>query len=112
MPTVVGGAQTALREEELTPIFDAAIRRWIETGMLGAAGLERLDDVRFEIADLPDLTLGLAIDDTIWIDTTAAGHGWFIDDTPFDDSEFRAQTADGALRATPESEASGAMVIC
>ena len=45
----------------------------------------------------------------MWIDPTAAGHGWFVDATPDDDVEFRAHGAEGALSATPSSAASGAM---
>jgi hypothetical protein len=103
------GAQAPVSEEQLRPILDAAARRWLEAGMLSADDLERIDDVRLEITDLSDRTLGQASADTIWIDATAAGHGWFIDTTPIDDSEFRARAADGVLRATPDSDAFGGM---
>jgi hypothetical protein len=33
-------------------------------------------------------TLGLAAGNTIWLDDNAAGWGWFVDPTPWDDSEF------------------------
>ena len=33
-------------------------------------------------------TLGLATDHTIWLDDNAAGWGWFLDRTPWEDSEF------------------------
>src|SRR6266508_3715799 len=32
--------------------------------------------------------------DTVWLDSNAAGHGWFVDPTPWEDSEF-AQPAGG-----------------
>ncbi len=32
--------------------------------------------------------MGLAGNDTIWLDVDAAGHGWWIDSTPLDDDEF------------------------
>jgi hypothetical protein len=47
--------------------------------------LPRLD---VRIADLPGLTLGMAAGNTIWLDHNAAGWGWFVDPTPWDDSEF------------------------
>ena len=43
-------------------------------------------DIR--IANLGGNTLGLASGDTIWLDANAAGWGWFVDPTPWDDSEF------------------------
>jgi hypothetical protein len=48
-------------------------------------------------------------EDTVWLDATAAGHGWFIDETPEDDSEFRAHGPDGVFQAKPNSEAAGAI---
>jgi hypothetical protein len=46
--------------------------------------------VHLVIADLPDDLLGLASSstNTIWLDTDAAGYGWFVDATPEDDDEF------------------------
>ena len=32
--------------------------------------------------------LGLASGGTVTIDADAAGYGWFVDETPFDDEEF------------------------
>jgi DNA/RNA endonuclease G (NUC1) len=44
---------------------------------------------------------------TILIDYNANGVGWFIDRTPFENSEFGLENAEWALQATPESEAYG-----
>ena len=44
--------------------------------------------IDFRIADLPDTALGVTTTGVIYIDVDAAGHGWFIDPTPGDDSEF------------------------
>src|SRR5207249_11256851 len=52
----------------------------IETSRLGA--------ITATIADLPDFELGFASGDAIWIDSNAAGCGWFVDPTPHNDSEF------------------------
>ena len=52
------------------------------------------------IADLPGLLLGQASRNTITLDIDAAGYGWFIDTTPWEDSEFDPQYAanhDGEL---------------
>jgi len=57
--------------------------------------------VPFSIANLPGATLGLATSRAITLDATAAGHGWYIDATPLDDSEFlsgsRLSTLDSRL---------------
>jgi hypothetical protein len=51
-----------------------------DTSGLGAV------DVR--IANLGGATLGLASGHTIWLDDNAAGWGWFVDPTPWEDAAF------------------------
>jgi hypothetical protein len=94
---------------ELEPIIDAAINRWTESSLFDEALLNRLDGVTFLIADLEGDALALAVDDTVIIDVDAAGHGWFIDDTPYRDSEFIPQGNDEELAANEASEAYGDM---
>ncbi len=65
--------------------------------------------VTFEIADLEGLTLGWTGGDTVLIDVDAAGHGWFVDPTAYDDTEFRGQNAEGELVAGSGSPAYGDM---
>ena len=75
-------------------------------------------DIVFQITDLPigqlaEVTItdfddsGVPNAGTILIDHNANGVGWFIDETPLDNSEFTAQDTDSYLLATAESEASG-----
>jgi len=86
----IGDSGTApLTKQEIRPLFDEAVKRW------GAAlgdmeAVERLSQVRVEVMDLPGTLLGLASSTIIYIDTNAAGHGWFVDETPWEDSEFAA----------------------
>jgi hypothetical protein len=47
-----------------------------------------LDDISFQVVDLPGDLLGVASTEQIRIDVDAAGLGWFVDATPWDDSEF------------------------
>jgi hypothetical protein len=72
-----------LTDDLLKPIVDEALRRW--SALTGDA---RLSSVEVRIADLPGNGLALHESQIIWIDPTAAGHGWFIDHTPEDDVEF------------------------
>jgi Ca2+-binding RTX toxin-like protein len=76
------GAESALGEAELAPIVDEAIRRWRETGTLDDEQLAALQGVSFELADLSGTMLGVVTGETVILDTTAAGYGWFVDATP------------------------------
>jgi hypothetical protein len=49
-----------------------------------------LSDVEVTVADLPGLVLARSNGNQIEIDANAAGHGWFVDPTAGDDSEFDA----------------------
>jgi probable HAF family extracellular repeat protein len=96
-PSPHGGALTAaalpstavtqtLRNDQVAPLLTEALARWqaadVDTSVLGT--------IQIQIANLGGCTLGLAdeMHHTIWLDDNAAGRGWFIDKTPWDDSEF------------------------
>jgi hypothetical protein len=100
---------TTLTYAELDPIINAAIDRWTESSLFDEAMLTLLDGLTFVIADLTGDNLGLTVGDTVIIDTDAAGHGWFIDDTPYQDSEFMPQNSDEVLTANESSDAYGDM---
>jgi Ca2+-binding RTX toxin-like protein len=93
------GVPAALSEAELQPILEAAVRRF------GAEAVMDGFDVR--VADLPGLTLGQTLDNAILIDIDAAGHSWFVDPSPDEDSEFRKRVDDDARQATNGSAAEG-----
>ena len=88
----------ALTATELDGIVSAAANIWAATG-LKPAEVNRLRNLKFEITDLRGARLGFANMDTIKIDVNAAGYGWFVDDTPYDDDEFLrfAGPADGRM---------------
>jgi hypothetical protein len=69
---------------QLTALVAEAFARWqaagVDTSLLG--------NIDIRIADLGGTTLGLASGHTIWLDDNAAGWGWFVDPTPWEDSEF------------------------
>lgn len=73
-----------LATAQIQPLVLEAISRWTTAGVDVSAVLNL--DVR--IANLGGSTLGLASGNTIWLDDDAAGWGWFVDPTPWDDSEF------------------------
>ncbi len=97
-----------LTPAELAPIIDAAMARWESAGA-SAAQMAALAAITFSVADLSGDAIGQHSAGHIVIDTDAAGHGWFIDSTPSDNSEFaNAENADGTdLSADPASAAAG-----
>jgi hypothetical protein len=87
--------EAALSPQQLSTILAAAQQRWAEAGA-PAAALAGLDLSGAIVADLDGLSLArLHEDGTILVDATAAGHGWFVDPTPFEDSEFAEPKAIG-----------------
>jgi hypothetical protein len=77
--------------------------------VLTAAQIAALDSLTFVIEDLDGKTLGEARDGVIVIDLDAAGFGWFVDATPYDDSEFGITVDADTLKSTGTSDAFGAM---
>ncbi|HYT94064.1 MAG TPA: SdrD B-like domain-containing protein, partial [Gemmataceae bacterium] len=91
---------------QLQPLLDEAIRRWVAATGDAQVGV-RLQQAQVHITALSDAVLGLEGDNNIWIDLDAAGHGWFLDPTPGDDSEF-ANAVDGSeWHAGSDSAAAG-----
>jgi hypothetical protein len=78
---------------DLRSLRDAAIADWAASGR-DARGLRRAS---IQFADLAGDLLGLTDGRRIWLDTDAAGRGWFVDATPRDDVEF-ASSARGPSR--------------
>ena len=87
----------------------AAEQRWQASGLLDDRMLAALGTIQFEVADLPGLMLGQTVADTILIDPTAAGFGWFIDTTPLRDEEFTVRSVDEMRLALDASPATGRM---
>ena len=69
---------------QIQPLLAEAIHRW------QAAGVDTsgLGNIQVRVTNLGELTLGMAAGHTIALDDNAAGWGWFVDQTPSDDSEF------------------------
>jgi hypothetical protein len=108
-PQVTMDSGSFLTCDALVPIVDEAIERLTDALGINDALAASLCGVSFQIVAFNDLTLGRVVGDTILIDTDAAGYGWFVDSTPYDDTEFRRQNADDVLLATPSSPAYGYM---
>jgi hypothetical protein len=88
---------SSLTDEQLAPIVDDAIAR-IESRQ----DHPELVNVTVAIVDLPGTVLGRAIgENLVQIDVNAAGRGWFVDDTPWDDREFAVGPSSHDLMALP-----------
>jgi len=99
------GPAAVLTEEKLDPIV-AEVAHRLETSA-GSEAVALLENVSFEIVDLPGNLLGQSLDARVWIDVDAAGFGWFIDATPWDSVEFSVSTDIDELMATLDSPARG-----
>lgn len=91
------GESADLNRAVLEAMADAAAERWRATG-LTAEQDAALDAIDYRIANLSGDTLGMVENSEVTLDFNGAGHGWFIDSTPEDDTEFNS--AGGTLRAS------------
>jgi Calx-beta domain/FG-GAP-like repeat/Bacterial Ig domain/TLD len=87
----------------------ATIKKWAELLGDGNARLDALGEVGIVIADLDGVALGFTVGNTIMIDIDAAGHGWFVDASPWESSEFLARIDENTYDALKPSEAFGRM---
>jgi len=97
-----------LRADQLMTVVDAVLDDWLTQDYIGIDQYEQLKLTRFFLTDLPDDLLGLAKKDAVYVDTTAAGNGWFVDGTPLGKEEF-VNSSDGTLYARANADAIGQM---
>lgn len=102
---VDGGSRTQLTNAQLAPIVQEAKARWTGTGLTSSQHA-LLTSLTWQIADLNGAMLGVTAGTTINVDTTAAGHGWFLYVTPKDNAEFRFVKGLAAWIADAQSQAS------
>jgi hypothetical protein len=98
-----------LTQAELDSVVAAAIAQWAAAGA-SASQLAALHATTFSVADLSGTTIGEESSPAhITIDVNADGHGWYVDPTPTNNSEFtHAQNAAGTdLLTDPTSAAAG-----
>jgi hypothetical protein len=97
------GESANLTQEQLQPVVSQAIAN------LGAAGfnVSGLRQVDFRLASLPGSLLGLTYQNTIWIDQSAQGYGWYVDVSPSSNGSFTQVTGANEVQAVPGSPAYG-----
>ena len=97
--TEIGAGADAVTQSEVDAIVDAALVRFAAAGV-SDVDLNQLRNVDVRIEDIGGAYLGLAGGNTIVIDDDAAGNGWFVDQSPLDDSEFDVFDSGTQLTAT------------
>jgi hypothetical protein len=99
---------THLTQAQLDSVVAAAIANWAAAGA-STAQLAVLAALTFTVADLAGTRVGEHTPGHILIDPSAAGHGWFVDSTPNDNSEFThaANAAGTDLDTDPSNAAAG-----
>ncbi|MFB9266321.1 beta strand repeat-containing protein, partial [Bradyrhizobium erythrophlei] len=95
-----------LTQSELDSVVAAAIAQWAAAGA-SASQLAAMHAIKFGVASLGGNVLGEESNGHITIDASAAGHGWFVDPTPSDNSEFTHALSATDLFADPTSAAAG-----
>jgi hypothetical protein len=100
--------ETHLTQAQLDSVVAAAIAQWAAAGA-SATQLAMLAALTFTVADLAGTRVGEQTPGHIFIDPSAAGHGWFVDSTPNDSSEFThaANAAGTDLDTDPTNAAAG-----
>jgi uncharacterized delta-60 repeat protein len=75
---------TTISAADVQPLLAEALARWQAAG----ANVAALRGIDIRIANLGGAFLGMTDGNTIWLDDNAAGWGWFVDPTPWEDSEY------------------------
>ncbi len=98
----VGPGGLALQPQLLPAVVEAAISRWQVVG-ISDDQLATLRRAHVTISDLPSDAIGRVVGGSIVLDHDAAGHGWFVDSTPSDSSEFLLDAASNQFTADDPS---------
>ena len=98
-----------LTSPELAVMVQAAVGRWASAGLTGVqtALAPRVRDSRPRTS--AGRISGCRMPGVILIDDDAAGHGWFVDATPFDDAEFGHALSATQLQTDPSGAPAGHM---
>jgi hypothetical protein len=99
-----GSGAAAVSADALPALIEVAIDRWATTG-ISAADIETISTAEIQLVDLPVGVVGSTHGGGIYIDFTAAGHGWFVDQSPADNSEFGVFVAETEFAAGTNSPA-------
>ncbi len=97
-----------LTQAELNAVVAAAIANWASAG-LSPDKIAALHQITYDIADITSGWLGESTPGHVTIDVNADGHGWFVDPTPQNNSEFAHAASATDLLADPSADPAGHM---
>jgi hypothetical protein len=97
---VAAGQAARLMPEQAEAVADAAVLLW-----KNELENQLVPEITVSVADLPDDLLGVAAGTSITLDVDANGLGWFVDNTPLDNSEYVTDAARESLIAKSETPA-------
>jgi large repetitive protein len=100
--------ETNLAPAQLEGVLAAAVAYWVAAGATSDQ-LAKLEHVTFEIGDAMPGWLAQSTAGHVLIDASADGHGWFVDQTPFDSAEFANMVSDTRAFTDPDQAAAGHM---
>jgi hypothetical protein len=105
------GENTApgLVASQIQPIVVEAEAIWAKVLGPNNARLAILNGITVQVGELPNAQIGDTIGDTIYIDSTADGWGWYIDPAASGNAGFQSTTTPGVMTAVPGSAAAGHM---
>jgi hypothetical protein len=107
-PTGPASGETSLTMDEVNSVLGAAIDRVAALLSLDSAAIAKMWATQFVIGTIDDNGLGRELDGVITLSSDAAGWGWYIDPSAYDDSEFPVLGSDG-MSALAGSAASQGM---
>ena len=104
-PAVLESNLPVLTQPQLDEIAAAAMAMWRSALGDGDPRLAALGNLRITVADLVGGELGRTEGQTITLDINAAGHGWYVDSSAADNSEFIFRLDRNVLSADTDSQA-------
>nr|WP_271958423.1 dockerin type I domain-containing protein [Rubripirellula sp.] len=99
----VGSGREHLQREVVQPSVIQALATWYSAGA-DPRKLRELADVPVTIAELPGNVIARTVGRAIVLDRDAAGNGWFVDATPWDQFEFGGADGTGHAISGPASD--------
>ncbi|MBD2200773.1 MULTISPECIES: Calx-beta domain-containing protein [Calothrix] len=106
LPNLLAISPELLTQDTLELLKNQAVSGWNNLG-LTPNQLNQLSNIQFQVTDFADSTLALTEGLTIKIDQDAAGHGWYIDSSPSENSEFNSSISNDEFQADESSPAFG-----
>jgi hypothetical protein len=94
---------------QIQPVVVEAEAIWAKVLGPNNARLAILNGITVQVGELPNAQIGDTIGDTIYIDSTADGWGWYIDPSASGNAGFQSTAIPGVMTAVPGSAAVGHM---